>query len=535
MAGSRLRTILVAAAVSCTAILLLCGAAPQKQAAIFTTSDNCFACHTSLTNAAGENVSISAAWRGTMMANAALDAYWRAAVTRETIDHPAAKAEIEHECATCHMPMARYERNAAGGREAIFAHYAQKVPTRANFLALDGVSCATCHQIAPDGLGERNSFSGRFAVDGAAQASYGRFDVDPGRTRVMQSASALKPTRGAHLSGSELCGSCHTLHTHAIDAGPEAAAFPEQTPYLEWKHSGYAKTTTCQECHMPAATVAGPVSSVLSQVREGVGSHDFRGANFVMPRILAANAVELQVAALPAELEDGAVQGERFLREKSGAIDITGASLRDGAAVVEVAIRNDAGHKLPSGYPSRRAWIHLQLLDSTGAVVFESGKLRPDGSIEGNDADADPLKYEPHYAVIADAGEVQIYEPVLVDRRGAVTTGLLEAVRYVKDNRLLPAGFDKATADAEVGVYGEALKDDDFVGGGDRLRYQLRLGDSKPPYTVRAELLYQPIAYRWAQNLAQTEHVETGRFIRAYNAVAPRSAAVIATAEAEVR
>jgi len=43
--------------------------------------------------------------------------------------------------------------------------------------------------------------------------------------------------------------------------------------------------------------------------------------------------------------------------------------------------------------------------------------------------------------------EVQIYESIIADANSRVTTGLLTGVRYVKDNRLLPRGFDKATAD----------------------------------------------------------------------------------------
>ena len=44
-----------------------------------------------------------------MMANSARDPFWQAAVRRETIDHPAAAAAIQDECAKCHMPMARTE------------------------------------------------------------------------------------------------------------------------------------------------------------------------------------------------------------------------------------------------------------------------------------------------------------------------------------------------------------------------------------------------------------------------------------------
>jgi hypothetical protein len=117
-----------------------------------------------------------------------------------------------------------------------------------------------------------------------------------------------------------------------------------------------------------------------------------------------------------------------------------------------------------------------------------------------------------------------------VDYSGAVTTGLLWGVRYAKDNRLLPSGFDKGSASWEVAVVGAALDDDDFVGGGDVTRYRVSVGDARGPFTVHAELWYQPIGYRWAQNLGEFDTAESAQFLTFFQGVAPSSAALMATA-----
>ena len=91
-------------------------------AAQFQTSDRCVACHNGLQTASGDDVSIGFDWRASTMANSSRDPYWQASVRRETIDHPSAKAEIEDECATCHMPITRYEAKQRGGHGQVFAH-----------------------------------------------------------------------------------------------------------------------------------------------------------------------------------------------------------------------------------------------------------------------------------------------------------------------------------------------------------------------------------------------------------------------------
>jgi hypothetical protein len=71
---------------------------------------------------------------------------------------------------------------------------------------------------------------------------------------------------------------------------------------------------------------------------------------------------------------------------------------------------------------------------------------------------------------------------------------------YLKDNRILPTGFNKATAPNDVKVVGDALNDANFVGGSDQITYRVA-GLTGSNYTVEAELIHQPLAYSFAQDL----------------------------------
>jgi len=156
--------------------------------------------------------------------------------------------------------------------------------------------------------------------------------------------------------------------------------------------------------------------------------------------------------------------------------------------------------------------------------------MNPDGSIQGNDNDADPLRFEPHYTEIRSADQVQIYESILRDSAGGVTTGLISTVGYLKDNRLLPHGFNKATAGADIAVHGEAAQDPAFDAQGHRVRYSLSVDSAAGPFRVEAELWYQPIGFRWANNLRRYDSAEPHRFNSYFDSMSAGSAVVLARA-----
>jgi hypothetical protein len=136
------------------------------------------------------------------------------------------------------------------------------------------------------------------------------------------------------------------------------------------------------------------------------------------------------------------------------------------------------------------------------------------------------------YERITSTDQVQIYESIMGTPAGAPTTGLLQATQYLKDNRLLPRGFNKLTAAAEVAVFGGAAADPDFDGEEDRVRYRAAAPGAA---SVQVELRYQPIGYRWAQNLSPYNSPEPQKFVRYYNSVAAGSSVVIARASSPVR
>jgi hypothetical protein len=495
------------------------------------------ACHNGISTPSGEDISIGFAWQPTMMANSARDPYWQAAVRRETVDHPAARAAIEDECSICHMPMARYEAKLAARAGEVFSLLPFDKASARGRLAADGVSCSVCHQIQDSKLGTRESFVGGFVIDPAPAEGdrpvFGPFAIDPGRTAVMRSSSGFRPTEARHIRQSELCATCHTLLTAAL--GPEGKVIgelPEQVPYQEWLHSAYRESTSCQDCHMPVVSPEAAITSVLGRPHPGVSRHTFAGGNFFMQRLLNRFRDPLSVAALPQELDGAAVRTVQHLQSEAARLSIGKVEAGAGRLSADVVIENLGGHKLPTAYPSRRVWLHLLVRDGGGQVVFESGGLNADGSIRGNDSDADAGRYEPHYAEIRTGDQVQVYETIMADQAGRPTTGLLTAVRYVKDNRLLPRGFDKRTADNDVAVHGGAAEDPDFTGGEDRVRYSVDLGGAQGPFRIEAELWYQPISYRWASNLRPYDAAEARRFVASYDAMASASAVMLARASA---
>jgi hypothetical protein len=504
----------------------------RRATALFKTSEECVACHNGLRTTDNEDVSIGTMWRATMMANSARDPYFHAGLRREVIDHPAQAAAIQHECAGCHAPMLQRAAHTDGR----LADLLSQLPIRTDpalpehRLAADGVSCAVCHQITADRLGARDSFNGQFGLAAAGpepRQAFGPYAVDAGRARIMRSVTGFAQTAAPHIRESALCATCHTLYTKAHDAsGRIVGEFPEQMNFQEWQHSAFSgEQRSCQSCHMPDVPGRTRIASVLGEPREGLSRHLFVGGNFMVLRMLDRHRTDLGVEAPSASLDATASATIRQLQADTATLTLISERGSD-AVIATVTMRNLTGHKFPTGYPSRRAWIHLTARDAQGRVIFDSGARGADGAIAGNDNDRDATTFEPHYDEVRTPDQVQIYETILGDAGNAVTTGLLRAARYLKDNRLLPRGFDKATAHPDVAVHGAARDDATFTGDGDRVRYLLPATTTD----IQVELRYQPIAFRWAQNLRAYDAPEPRRFLDYFTAMATDSSVVVAQA-----
>jgi len=522
------------------ALLLALFGPPERGYAepVFRTSDRCLACHNGLTTLSGRDVSIGTEWRSSIMANSSRDPYWQAGVRRETIDHPTEARDIEDECSVCHMPVPRQQAKAHGQPGEVFAYLPFVEHLSDSAAAADGVTCSVCHQIQKQNLSTRASFNGGFTVESRAEqkarAEYGPFVIDAGRQHIMETSTAgFQPTAAQHIRDSALCATCHQLYTTARGKGGKAiGSLPEQMPYLEWLHSDYADGMSCQQCHMPEVKEAVSISSVLGVLREGLHQHLFVGANFAMASLLNRYRTELDVAALPLELTSTTDQTLSLLHASAASLELKSVEVVSSRLEAEVVVGNLTGHKLPTAYPSRRAWLHFVVRDRADKTVFESGRLNSDGSIQGNDNDADPSRFEPHYREITRGEQVQIYESILRDSEGRVTTGLLAAVGFLKDNRLLPSGFDKATAEKDIAVVGDAAQDPDFLGGLDHVRYAVPINAADGPFHVKVELWYQPIGFRWAHNLDRYDAAETRRFVGFYTSMSESTGTVLADAQA---
>jgi hypothetical protein len=459
----------------------------QVQTDRFRDAEACGQCHLAdettqvLHDATGANDSPVRLWRSSMMALAARDPYYLAVFAEELARAPSQTAATEALCTRCHGPAGSEELAASGGHVGFTELTSGTTP--AALLARGGVTCTLCHQIDAANLGGDSSFSGKFVI-GYGRKLYGRYP-DP-MTSPMQLIINYTPTQGVHIAEAELCGTCHTVLVPT--AGGEVV---EQATFLEWRASSFpGDAKPCQTCHVPVVDDAGhPISVPISVFpgglapRQPFGRHVFVGGNSYVLSLLA-DAVDWSGANVPAaELIASAARDDAHLAT-AAKLTVTDAHREADILVLTVRVENLTGHKLPTGYPSRRMWLHVK------AGAFESGKVDARGAIV--DAMGTALPAQPHRDLVLAADEVQIWESRLVDGNGQPTHRALDARRYGKDDRILPAGFSPSLADrartAPVGTDGDAT----FVAGHDDVTYRI-LGVPAGA-SIDIELLYEAVA-----------------------------------------
>ena len=541
-------------------------------AGVFTEAVECAGCHESdgaimqfdNPDLSTNDISASAQWKHTVMANSFNDPYWQAAIQDESETFPALSGFIEDKCATCHAPMGRTHAH----HQQPTVEYRFDTATNEDH-AREGVSCTACHLMQ-----ENSAFSGEYIITKTDTTIYGPY-ANP-LTGPMNNMTQLgyTPTESAHIESSALCASCHTLYTPALDPGtglqsgpntglPSADdGFLEQGPYLEWQNSVYvtggAQEAQCQDCHMPVPsdTYQTPISIRPGNApeRSPYGQHTLVGGNAHLLTLLREYRTALGIEGSTSinGFNDQIVLTRQFLAG-AAAVAVSPPQQEGAQLDFDVAITNHAGHKIPSAYPSRRAWLHVTVKDGGGSTVFESGKPDARGYISTDEArlKADcmsqqkldgfdsSLCYEPHRDVITDASQVAIYETVLGDINDDITHTLLQAAQYLKDNRIPPIGFTNATAAAievqtiPAGVAGDSdfnCVDAAEGCGADTVHYRVDIGTQTGPFTVEARLLYQATQPGFVDGL-HTDADRVNRFKVMYAAVPP-SVEVLATATA---
>jgi Cytochrome c554 and c-prime len=499
---------------------------PIGENTYFKTSFACNGCHghdptgfAMVTTEGGVDVNVVDDWRSTMMANSAKDPFWRAKVSHEVQVNPGHQVGLEDKCTSCHAPAGRHDKHMLGHGPYSIAELGSD-PN-----GIDGVSCVPCHIQSADSIGLL--FSGNLKFDTLNRPLYGPFSNVFGAP--MASFVGYEPMYGAHINDAGLCAGCHTLVTGTADlsGNPTGGEFFEQATYHEWLNSKFntdehpLEGITCQGCHVPriADGVVLSANYLFLQPKSPFGLHQFAGANTFVLELLKNNRLELGLFANETQFDSTINRTERMLR--SGLLVEANMAYRDAdTSFINVKLDNLAGHKFPSGYPARRAWVELTVTNASGDTIFRSGGWNSAYEVIGHDA-----QWEPHYDVISAPGQAQIYEMVMADVNGNKTTVLERAASKLKDNRLAPELFTTTHYTYDTATIANVLGSDidfnhDALGvegsGSDIVHYHVPMNGYVGLVNVSAKVWYQSSPPKWMEEMFAYNSAEIDTFRTLY-------------------
>jgi hypothetical protein len=417
----------------------------------FLLSVDCSYCHAAFKPVSEPTMPYDA-WKGSLMAQGGRDPLFFAQMTTAEQD----VTSVGYYCLRCHVPYAVVSghANVTDGstiddfdREGVTCHFCHSMVDpiyKPGISPIEDEAILAAIPDLPDHYG-----NAMFVLDPAGQRRGPRTDTIPAHEVIYSPF---------HKSSS-LCGTCHDVGNVATTKQPDGSyrynaidepsptdnpwqQFPLERTYTEWKLSEFAATgvdmggrfggagvtivSTCQDCHMPRVESQ---ACNFGPVRPDVARHDFAGA--------AVGVLEMIKQLHP---NDPAVDPVAIDTAKSRSIDMLQRAatleLTQVGAALKVRVINEGGHKLPTGHiEGRRAWVHVQMFDASGAVTAEYGHY--------DDVEAELDEYS-----------TEVYEMLVgLSEEAAKLTGLPAGLTghmsladtIVKDNRIPPRGFNNAT------------------------------------------------------------------------------------------
>ncbi len=308
----------------------------------------------------------------------------------------------------------------------------------------EGVSCLVCHSIRETDLKGNANYT-------IAQPERYMYELDerPFAKGVSDFLIRAYPRKHMEVFSKRLFKTpeyCAACHKQFIDEEVNKVGWVQlQNQYDNWRKSKWnpegdpEKVVECRECHMPLQDSKDPAAgddldSYRSTDDGKHRDHRFIAANSFVPKVLELEGWEEQH-----ELTVAWLQGKREIPEiahkwASGpAVDIEIHSPDAVAPGEQIDLRvvvssNKVGHDFPTGpLDIIQSWIHLEVVDDRGNVVFASGGRDEKHFIEPG---AFMFKAEPvdRYGNLIDRHN--LWEMVGVRYRRALFPGFSDAARY---------------------------------------------------------------------------------------------------------
>jgi hypothetical protein len=255
--------------------------------------------------------------------------------------------------------------------------------------------------------------------------------------------------------------------------------------------------------------------------RTPFNQHSFAGANQFMLKLMKANKNTLGIDIPDFKFDTTLIATNAMLKEKSVNLTLHFDSVANDSAYFRVKLLNKAGHKFPSGYPSRRAILQFVVKDNNSDTVFKSGIFHSDFSVAGENP-----AFEPHHNVINQSGISQIYEMVMGDVNSQYTSVLERSAVLLKDNRLTPTGFTTSHPSYDtVKVSLDALSDPDFNkiagvegSGSDEVHFHVPIAGITSTINATARIIYQTLPPKFVEELFSFNSAPIDTFRNMFNA-----------------